>query len=203
MSEDVIYLVTSGAYSDYSVDAAFTSRDKADAWVATHSKAHRDSVGEMGVGSGSYGYYEVEETPLDPVDEELDAFAASLNHHPRFRFNVYPLIVDGGAPDLYVSEWGKATGALGAHHAEMLIDAFEDLPAPVPTRTALDIDVKTWRLTPAPHPVVLTFTGPDRETIHRYARDIFARHRAEVDTAGTSWLIGRINQAAEEANAPK
>lgn len=203
---DVIYLVTSGSYSDYSVDAAFTSKERADAWIATHSKAHRNPAGEMAARSWRWEDFEIEKRPLDPVDEELDDFAASLVTHPVYRLHVYPLIIDGGVPDLYASVWVKGdreTVPLGPAHAELLGDISRKFPSPVPDRTGLEVEMTKRYPGGGPLPIALTFTGPDEETVRRYARDIFARHRAEVDTAGTSWLIDRINQAAEEANALK
>lgn len=47
-----IYLVTSGSYSDYHVDAVFSTRELAEAFHAKHSKAHGDTN-------------DIEEMPLD------------------------------------------------------------------------------------------------------------------------------------------
>lgn len=52
-----IYLVTSGSYSDYSVDAAFSTEEKADAHVADLKKCGRYDVG-------------VEEYEVDVLAEE-------------------------------------------------------------------------------------------------------------------------------------
>jgi len=52
------YLVTSGEYSDYGVDGAFSSRENAQLWIDAHPRDDRPR-------------FDIEELPLDPLVSEL------------------------------------------------------------------------------------------------------------------------------------
>lgn len=58
MSEDKIYLVTSGQYSDYGVDAVFNSRELAQKFIDVFSH-------------GSYNEMRIEERVLNPKEKEI------------------------------------------------------------------------------------------------------------------------------------
>jgi len=75
------YFVSSGSYSDYSVVAAFTTRAKAEAYVAATTAMgmqYRSDAGEWEQSTHRDGY-EVEETAIDPVFGERGCYVASLS----------------------------------------------------------------------------------------------------------------------------
>lgn len=68
MSEAVIYLVTSGDYSDYCVSAAFSTHELAEAWITIDlARAERREDTESGeIVPYNDSEYSVREMPLDP-----------------------------------------------------------------------------------------------------------------------------------------
>jgi hypothetical protein len=74
MSKRTVYLVSSGSYSDYHVDAVFSTREAAEAAIATANARRREAADLCGVVRGSYfdrDEYEIEEKPLDVWTQDL------------------------------------------------------------------------------------------------------------------------------------
>ncbi|MGI8765693.1 MAG: hypothetical protein ACR2KM_04145 [Gemmatimonadaceae bacterium] len=68
MSEAMIYLVTSGAYSDYGVNAVFSTRELAEAWIAAELARMPMMVDRQSDRIVSYSGddYNIEEQALNP-----------------------------------------------------------------------------------------------------------------------------------------
>ena len=50
-----VYIVTEGEYSDYHIEEVFSTREKAESYIALHN-------------TSSYGYYQIEEYEIDNVE---------------------------------------------------------------------------------------------------------------------------------------
>lgn len=76
------FFVSSGSYSDYSVVAVFSSREKAEAFIASHvalGGEYRDAAGTWSRPAHGNGWdYQIEEADLDPVFGARGCYMASL-----------------------------------------------------------------------------------------------------------------------------
>jgi hypothetical protein len=100
MSERKVYLVTSGSYSDYSVNAVFSTREMAEAAIATANARRREAADLRGVVLGSYfdrDEYEVEEKPLDVWSaNEAGAFEVWITDSGAVKYSDW---MPGQSPD--------------------------------------------------------------------------------------------------------
>lgn len=75
-----IYFITHGEYSDYSVDSAWTDKDRAEEVCALLNKGYKYG-----------GWYQVEERPLDSLHEERTSGFVATYDYKNFG---YPVAVE-------------------------------------------------------------------------------------------------------------